>query len=81
MAPKYILEQFLQQELLINITEHEVSWMLRQHGVSSGESAFILDYLGVSQPLESLFLCVLCCWMLVPQRAVLVSLAPVCHRK
>ncbi|ROL40859.1 DNA-directed RNA polymerases I, II, and III subunit RPABC1 [Anabarilius grahami] len=23
MAPKYILEQFLQQELLINITEHE----------------------------------------------------------
>lgn len=24
MAPKYILEQFLQQELLINITEHEV---------------------------------------------------------
>lgn len=25
MAPKYILEQFLQQELLINITEHEVS--------------------------------------------------------
>lgn len=26
MAPKYVLEQFLQQELLINITEHEVSW-------------------------------------------------------
>lgn len=25
MAPKYILEQFLQQELLINITEHEVA--------------------------------------------------------
>lgn len=25
MAPKYILEQFLQQELLINITEHEVT--------------------------------------------------------
>lgn len=24
MAPKYVLEQFLQQELLINITEHEV---------------------------------------------------------
>uniref|UniRef100_A0A8C9MTN5 DNA-directed RNA polymerases I, II, and III subunit RPABC1 n=7 Tax=Passeriformes TaxID=9126 RepID=A0A8C9MTN5_SERCA len=24
MAPKYILEQFLQQELLINITEHEL---------------------------------------------------------
>ncbi|PIN95997.1 hypothetical protein AB205_0219600 [Aquarana catesbeiana] len=24
MAPKYILEQFLQQELLINITEHEM---------------------------------------------------------
>lgn len=24
MAPKYILEQFLEQELLINITEHEV---------------------------------------------------------
>ena len=25
MAPKYILEQFLEAELLINITEHEVS--------------------------------------------------------
>uniref|UniRef100_A0AAQ4RHD2 Uncharacterized protein n=1 Tax=Gasterosteus aculeatus aculeatus TaxID=481459 RepID=A0AAQ4RHD2_GASAC len=25
MAPKYILEQFLQQELLINVTEHEVN--------------------------------------------------------
>ena len=25
MAPKYILEQFLESELLINITEHEVS--------------------------------------------------------
>lgn len=24
MAPKYILSSFLQQELLINITEHEV---------------------------------------------------------
>ncbi|KAL1785732.1 DNA-directed RNA polymerases I, II, and III subunit RPABC1 [Sigmodon hispidus] len=24
MAPKYVLEQFLQQELLINITEHEL---------------------------------------------------------
>uniref|UniRef100_A0A4W3ILS0 DNA-directed RNA polymerases I, II, and III subunit RPABC1 n=1 Tax=Callorhinchus milii TaxID=7868 RepID=A0A4W3ILS0_CALMI len=38
MAPKYILEQFLQQELLINITEHEVSsaaiQMLRAHCVS-----------------------------------------------
>uniref|UniRef100_A0A3P8SKT9 DNA-directed RNA polymerases I, II, and III subunit RPABC1 n=1 Tax=Amphiprion percula TaxID=161767 RepID=A0A3P8SKT9_AMPPE len=28
MAPKYILEQFLQQELLINITEHEVNNLL-----------------------------------------------------
>ncbi len=26
MAPKYILEQFLEAELLINITEHLVSW-------------------------------------------------------
>ena len=25
MAPKYILEQFLESELLINITEHEVN--------------------------------------------------------
>ena len=24
MAPKYILEQFLETELLVNITEHEV---------------------------------------------------------
>ncbi|MGH0155399.1 UNVERIFIED_CONTAM: hypothetical protein FKN15_059163 [Acipenser sinensis] len=29
MAPKYILEQFLQQELLINITEHEVVKIIR----------------------------------------------------
>lgn len=28
MAPKYILEQFLQQELLINITEHEVNTLI-----------------------------------------------------
>lgn len=33
MAPKYILEQFLQQELLINITEHEVGpWELGAEG-------------------------------------------------
>jgi len=25
MAPKYILEQFLEAELLVNITEHQVS--------------------------------------------------------
>uniref|UniRef100_A0ABK0LET8 DNA-directed RNA polymerase II subunit E n=1 Tax=Rattus norvegicus TaxID=10116 RepID=A0ABK0LET8_RAT len=30
MAPKYVLEQFLQQELLINITEHEVRVKLRE---------------------------------------------------
>ncbi len=31
MAPKYILEQFLESELLINITEHEViSWAVYQ---------------------------------------------------
>ncbi|XP_020322963.1 DNA-directed RNA polymerases I, II, and III subunit RPABC1 isoform X3 [Oncorhynchus kisutch] len=29
MAPKYILEQFLPQELLINITEHEVVKIIR----------------------------------------------------
>jgi hypothetical protein len=28
MAPKYILEQFLESELLINITEHEVISLL-----------------------------------------------------
>ena len=30
MAPKYILEQFLESELLINITEHEVksNWIV-----------------------------------------------------
>lgn len=35
MAPKYILEQFLQQELLINITEHEVttSWLTQRIGI------------------------------------------------
>lgn len=26
MAPKYILEQFLETELLVNITEHEVKF-------------------------------------------------------
>ncbi|KAM8889691.1 DNA-directed RNA polymerases I, II, and III subunit RPABC1 isoform 1-T1 [Synchiropus picturatus] len=39
MAPKYILEQFLQQELLINITEHEVddlfSLLFRHHLVTT----------------------------------------------
>uniref|UniRef100_A0AAQ5YRU0 DNA-directed RNA polymerases I, II, and III subunit RPABC1 n=1 Tax=Amphiprion ocellaris TaxID=80972 RepID=A0AAQ5YRU0_AMPOC len=34
MAPKYILEQFLQQELLINITEHEVNNLLNMQIVS-----------------------------------------------
>lgn len=33
MAPKYILEQFLQQELLINITEHEVRKGVISNGV------------------------------------------------
>lgn len=26
MAPKYILEQFMEAELMINITEHELVW-------------------------------------------------------
>ena len=34
MAPKYILEQFLEAELLINITEHE---LVPQHVVMSQE--------------------------------------------
>lgn len=40
MAPKYILEQFLQQELLINITEHEVGlrpgWVGAWAGLPAG---------------------------------------------
>ena len=28
MAPKYILEQFMEAELMINITEHELVWTL-----------------------------------------------------
>lgn len=36
MAPKYILEQFLQQELLINITEHEVGPGWRAAGAAQG---------------------------------------------
>ena len=26
MAPKYILEHFLESELLINLTDHELGW-------------------------------------------------------
>lgn len=29
MAPKYTLEQFLEAELMVNITEHEVSFFIR----------------------------------------------------
>lgn len=29
MAPKYTLEQFLEAELMVNITEHEVSFFVR----------------------------------------------------
>uniref|UniRef100_A0AAY4EJU2 DNA-directed RNA polymerases I, II, and III subunit RPABC1 n=1 Tax=Denticeps clupeoides TaxID=299321 RepID=A0AAY4EJU2_9TELE len=38
MAPKYILEQFLQQELLINITEHEVwiGWLSHKLEMHTG---------------------------------------------
>lgn len=35
MAPKYILEQFMEAELMINITEHEV-WEERGGGVCEG---------------------------------------------
>ncbi|XP_024291911.1 DNA-directed RNA polymerases I, II, and III subunit RPABC1 isoform X1 [Oncorhynchus tshawytscha] len=43
MAPKYILEQFLQQELLINITEHE---LVPEHIVMTKEelSELLLRY-------------------------------------
>ena len=34
MAPKYILEQFLQSELLINLTEHE---LVPEHVVMTSE--------------------------------------------
>ncbi|XP_048844992.1 DNA-directed RNA polymerases I, II, and III subunit RPABC1-like isoform X2 [Brienomyrus brachyistius] len=38
MAPKYILEQFLQQELLLNITEHEAGDpVARYFGLKSGQ--------------------------------------------
>ncbi|GAB5567452.1 DNA-directed RNA polymerases I [Prionailurus iriomotensis] len=39
MAPKYVLEQFLQQELLINITEHEAGPGARRHDQGGGDRA------------------------------------------
>lgn len=50
MAPKYILEQFLQQELLINITEHEVSvWTPGERGWAPGPAHCQLRKMGVSE--------------------------------
>uniref|UniRef100_A0A9L0TR18 DNA-directed RNA polymerases I, II, and III subunit RPABC1 n=1 Tax=Equus caballus TaxID=9796 RepID=A0A9L0TR18_HORSE len=50
MAPKYILEQFLQQELLINITEHEVGvWTPGEGGWAPGPAHCRLRKMGVSE--------------------------------
>lgn len=50
MAPKYILEQFLQQELLINITEHEVGvWTPGEGGWAPGPAHCRLRKMGVSK--------------------------------
>jgi len=43
MAPKYILEQFLESELLINITEHEVREIF--YGKFSPISMILLEYI------------------------------------
>ena len=40
MAPKYILEQFLQSELLINLTEHE---LVPEHVVMTSDSNSIIE--------------------------------------
>lgn len=61
MAPKYILEQFLQQELLINITEHEVSPVPGYIGVSWAWSVTSWSCLGAPGPWSGVLLC---CWVL-----------------
>ncbi|XP_051666958.1 DNA-directed RNA polymerases I, II, and III subunit RPABC1 isoform X1 [Manacus candei] len=61
MAPKYILEQFLQQELLINITEHEVSGV----GGCLWPCEGLVPVPGSSRPLP--------CLQLVPEHVVMTK--------
>lgn len=62
MAPKYILEQFLQQELLINITEHEVR-----------TPAFFLAHFPFLLYNFSYFSCIVYAFQLVPEHIVMTK--------
>ncbi|KAM8746005.1 DNA-directed RNA polymerases I, II, and III subunit RPABC1 isoform 1-T1 [Acanthopagrus schlegelii] len=70
MAPKYILEQFLQQELLINITEHEVHTKNSPLQLNPFDSVFQNDF---ASGIKLKFLFFIFVFQLVPEHIVMTK--------